>query len=194
MEITTGIQPNCSELVTHLGIKARDEIIDALKKMTEVTGWSVGVHEWIGESRYVVIPIANEYLDEVLELAESDGETIIRANVNKLLFLHALDSVGPDQLDINAQCAALQEKFGRYFTFEGQTPWISLIQNCPKHPAIVDEELTHLEIYAQCDCDIEGLTVSCTQHVRISEFPGFHKIREAFGSDYEAHDGGTVEY
>ncbi len=40
MKIEFGFQANCSELVTYLGAKSREEIISAMTRIAEATGWT----------------------------------------------------------------------------------------------------------------------------------------------------------
>ena len=42
-------------------------------------------------------------------------------------------------------------------------------------------------------CDDKSLTFSCTQHCCSNEFPMLYDIMRMFGSDYEAHDGGSTD-
>ncbi len=79
MKVEFGFQANCSEIITYLGASTREEVVAAMGKLQEATGWTWRITESIkytGEDKkdnwwnyYVLVPV--EKLEELLILEEN---------------------------------------------------------------------------------------------------------------------------
>lgn len=163
------LQVNCSELLTHLDIVGLGEIKKALNEIMRVTGYKVGFVNT--ESVMSKTPLARWH------------STI------PILYTY---EISIDNLEIKDRSIGIPNRKvpGNQY---GKSIW-----NYYKNEEIIPVQLydssgTYLYIDMKDGyCDRYGLTFKCTQHCCEADFPLLHKIICMFGSDYEAHDCGSV--
>jgi len=64
MDIEFGLQPNCSDLVSHLNIKTDIQLNNFIKKVID-RGFNLALELTMTNWRYIIIPIPEHYLDKI---------------------------------------------------------------------------------------------------------------------------------
>jgi len=184
------LNPNCSELVTHLGVTEKDGVISALKILNGIEGYGVA---WrVGD---FAIPMLEEDIEEILIWPQGeDLETLRKWGIRLQIDLNRLIELWAARLaeSPETQCEVANDIKEQMRERDNGVRAFELIENCPEKPG----KRAGLGVYIRwrCyeGCDKPGLNICLTQHCMTSEFPIFHRIRRIFNSDYEAHDGGKV--
>ncbi|MBM3134883.1 MAG: hypothetical protein FJZ89_06300 [Chloroflexi bacterium] len=176
MKIEFGFQANCSELVTHLGITERSEVLKALETIARITGWTWGAQR---EIEGVIIRIPMERMNEVLVTTEEE----IGVVPNSIL------SIWNDKLDERTKQKII--KFSKRFLLQ-----LVLYKNTDDSIVISTEPEYELRFYCcgySGDCQKKGLTMALFQHHEAHKMPAFHAIRKEFDLGYETHGGGSTD-
>jgi len=179
------LNPNCSELVTHLGATEKDEVISALRILNSIEGYGVA---WkVGD---FVIPVLDEDIEEILiwPQIEESWEWGIKQKINLDRLIELWTARLAESPEAQREVASDIRK--QMCERAGSVRALELIENCPKKP----DKAAGVSVYIRwgCYCDKPGLNICLSQHCAVSEFPIFHKVGKIFNSDYEAHDGGSV--
>jgi len=175
------LNPNCSELVSHLGPKTKREIMEAIEKINAEDNLQIvfTIECLDPEPVWLVIPIPQGKEREVVKINVEEGLTI---DLDRLLSFY---SPIPKQVkDMVERHKADKFKYwGSISVLEGSDGKIKLRKGWAKGPY-----LRTRDSYT----DRKELNISPTQHCTESEFPVFHRVREMFGGDYIAYDGGSI--
>jgi len=174
------LNPNCSELVTHIGPKDKADVVNALIKMNDrIRGWTLITEAWYGDGRFQ-IRLPNDDMENAIRFGkedEDDEDEDIQPDIDFLVKYHKIP-----KKDI--------KKFRKDMCWT-----IKLVNEFDEDYRIVDDRnnsFTYLSIHMfDGYTDYHGLTAQCSQHCCTSEFPALHAIRTIFGTDYRSYDGGS---
>lgn len=157
------IHPNCSELVTHLGIKNPTAIREVLKEVEQITGWKIGIVS------YVTLGSMFPFVDEP---SVKFRHLFIPVDANELTITNNTIGIDPKRLPI------LVEEMSELYT-------VCLYNR--KTGAYL--RITMGDGY----CDRECLTFEAEQHCCTPDFPALAKIIEHYNSIWHTHDGGSPD-
>lgn len=174
LRIEFGFQSDCSELLTHLGITSRDEVLKAIRTISRITGWIWGADSGYGK----LIPIRPNEYDDVLvvedELIGADSATLL--------------SIWGDEFD-RAMRSHLEKRTShpkRFVQLLGLVLYEGPLDKVEK-----PRNGNYLRAKCMCDCERGGLKLSLTQDCVVAEMPAFHAVRGEFGSDIATHGTGS---
>jgi len=157
------LNPNCSELVSHLGPKTKREIMEAIEKINAEDNLQIvfTIECLDPEPVWLVIPIPQGKEREVVKINVEEGLTI---DLDRLLSFY---SPIPKQVkDMVERHKADKFKYwGSISVLEGSDGKIKLRKGWAKGPYL---------------------------RTRDSYTAVFHRVREMFGGDYIAYDGGSI--
>jgi hypothetical protein len=176
MKVEFGFQSNCSELVSHLGILDRDEIIEAMGTISRVTGWVWGIRAY-DDPDILVIPISVDRLPELLsplDAGKIDSRSGLLVNLEKLVSISSGKLKEP-QVQLLKKIAT-DDQWLPLELYDGsedgtQNDWPGFSMN----------------FYLGCGCGKKGLTLSLESH-SAEELPQFQLITREFGSDISGED------
>lgn len=174
MIVETGIQPNCSELIIRLGDVTRDYVVDELEK--------IGIKEYFVRNKYSWMADIPEWDDET-----SSVEFIPAKSLGKEV-LKAYDTMNytSDQ-KVADKAKKILEK--NNFSFGNVS--LDLIDGDPKHIKYAPD--IHIGRDPYIDREETEIAIWYHQHCQPQGFPTLQKIAEHFGSEVEAHDGGSID-
>jgi hypothetical protein len=203
MKIEFGFQANCSELVAHLGGETIEEVIDAMRRIEEITGWKwclmyeqedvpvpedhPGPEKSMELCSYLQLPM--DRLDEFLLIdTEPDGFRYIRIRTGPVKeLLVSLDAL-PDTTTYFGK-GILEDRY--------PSDQINLVRTDVDEGVFQTNEYDHW-VQPTMDCEYNGprgFGVACSTELGL--FPGleaFHEIRKSFGAPWHGHDGGNFSY
>jgi len=169
--MTKVLYPSCSELVTHLYITDIEEIRKALREITRITGYKVGVYAYV--TKYTDIPLNSR-------LGVSTRKVYLEVDIGKVQLVNT--SYGDVKLGIDLSSLSSRDK-RKIGNKKSDDLWLVLYNPNKKD---------HLRITLHDSyCSAYGLTFECEQHCCTLNYPAFAKIIQHFGSIYHAHDGGS---
>ena len=176
MRIEFGFQSNCSELVSHLGILDRDEVIEAMGTISKITGWTWGIRAY-DDPDILVMPVPIDKLPEVLSRLDA-GNTESQSGL--LVNLEKLVSIWTDRLkESHVQLLRKNATDGR---------WLPLIlYHGPENEMLYHWPKLSMDFYLGCGCGRKGLTLSVESH-SAEELPQFQLITREFDSDINGED------
>jgi hypothetical protein len=177
MEVTTGLQSNCSDLVSHLGMQTSEELRIALKKIVKELKLQVNLEINLSgrnkftETQTIAIP---EHFIEQLSISMLDSEDL--RPLHKFIFLYPL---------LRSKGIKTGRRRVWYYGFSITKRMKDKIRESFGYPKV------NLRFGDGYDTDTE-VVISTMQHCTVSDFPLFTSIRKLFKKDYHAHDGGSV--
>lgn len=198
------LNPNCSELVTHLGFKTREEIIGALKEMNALEGFTLAMRvdtkkEYVKKSKIsdnkykspnvMIFPILDEFMDANIEIVEGEhGSRNIRVNSDSLLFDWAY------KMD-KEKCNEIKDEWKE--KIKDDRSWdlvqVRLLKGTYTEVTEVEESHSYINFgFGDGYCEDDSMTAKCTQHCCENEFPALFEVCKLFDTSYHAHDGGST--
>ena len=180
MKIEFGFQSNCSELVTFLGIVDREEVVQALKTISSLTGWNWGINIYSKELEGL-IPVPNDRLDEVL-VAHTSGrifrKTRVRVDPEKVISIWE-DSISGQQRE--------------YLRDEAESFWLHLcLYDGPVDRILPTTTFQVISLAFGWEYDWKGLSFYIDSG-DVKLMPQFHSIARGFDSYFCGDDGGTEQ-
>lgn len=185
MEIEFGFQLNCSELVTHLGVAERGEVLHAMHVIAEMTGWkwAIFVHVRTGERDGWARTPVGVPLDALDALLVVDDENIF---IDPRRLAERLEpGVSADILK------ALQRQREEPHVVESFRPVL-----VPTHAVNQVDGITNVDsvgTFMECSGNQKRGLCLIMQDWGATEMPVFHSIRRRFHSDFQTHDGGKLD-
>jgi hypothetical protein len=196
MKVEFGFQSNCSELVAHIGILDREEIIEALKVISDMTGrtwctdfyWRVEKEDGPSMDSFD-IPIPNERLSYVITDFKSVSEAPKRSpliDYEKLISI-SKESLEEWQIERIRKNAASNEWMPLRLVSDESMSMEFINRNGEiekvswKRPAF--------RAFFHCGCGRKGLTLDTDNHW-VESFPEFHAITREFNSHFYVEDCG----
>ncbi len=193
MKIEFGFQANCSELVTYMGARTREEIIAVMRRAQEATGWSWRINnesffDKLDDLVYVLVPV--EHLERLLVI-ESRKE---RLGIDAWSFLQI---VGPHLPD------AVREEFTSFaLEINQKSPRVRPLFDFESHVELTDippEKLVtksrykpwgelSLSHFMADHFKTYGFHFLMDQGTDLPLFPVFHRIRAEFKSPLLGHE------
>jgi len=209
MKVEFGLQANCSELVAVLGRMSETEILEAMRRIVELTGWSLRVRTSIDvtddngntsqKTVYVLVPA--DRLEDVYASFSStkayvsyqcidvkkthDGETARYFGIDVVKLMDVLGDSVPEPI---------RERFYemKYHT-NGRLRMPYLMLSSSEDIVIESASPTYMIFHYSIDSEFdEGLQITAGDN-EIEEFPAFHKARIGLNGQAFAHDGGSMK-
>ena len=202
MRIELGFQANCSELVTHIGLTKREDIVKAMAEIARITGWNW----WIDTNGDEYLPVQIPQLDELVSISSDelgvDGDKILE------MWQDSLDEQIKKTIMEDADLVKYQNDDYLEFAKKNKLP----PEEISKH--ILEKDLYHLILVGDkdqdrlpgdpfdyrlgaditCNCPRKGLVFSSWDYY-MEPLPAFHAIRTALGGDLDGCEGGgTHDY
>ncbi len=178
------LNPNCSELVTHLGATGIKEVCEAIKGMYMIKDIVLcAVFPMEGEKgermKYRAFPIPFDKYEGIICIQEDcEGGRKLVVNL-EMLALHWQE---------------LEDKKVCLTSYDSNEIRLIPAEECKGYTEIVDmDDRSSLRLtFGDGYCGDNSLTIECSQHCAESEFPAFYRALDLFKSKYESHDGGSV--
>lgn len=176
MRVESGFQSNCSELVSHLGILDREEIIEAMRTISRITGWVWGIRAY-DDPNILVVPVPVNRLPEVLSPLDgggADSRSCLSVDLEKLVSIWSEELKKP-QVQLLRKVA----RDDRGLSLE--------LYDGPEHETLNHWPKSSMDFYLGCGCGRKGLTLSVESH-SAEELPQFQLITREFDSDISGED------
>ena len=180
MEILTGVQPNCSELVIRLGDVSKEYVMDELK--------NIGIELYVIKDKY-----AFELPEEEKIIQDAEWDDDIASWPSQIKFddlpqeiKDAWDAIDSNDEDIYTAAQETLKKHGFHSWHDTKTLIDNINPEDPKHIG---------SVYVSNDPYDEGeLAIWVSQSYSESQFPTIQRMSEHFGREVEGHDGGSSTY
>ncbi len=192
MKIEFGFQANCSEIISYLGASTREEVLAAMEKLQEATGWSWCLTDpWKDSSFFIGIPPC--HLEELLVIDQKEG--FLHSNYKTLLPLLG------DNYPIWAK-GLVKELITARDMQENLPLWKMVLVDLPEGTSAVmglpddlkDHEKVPISLNYQGNLEIDELDPELCFMIGDRNFhglPRFHWLRSLFQTGFDGNDGGS---
>jgi len=186
MRIEFGFQSTCSELVSHLGMVSKDEVMKALKTIARITNmnWAIVLRTTMdSKEKHKLVPIEDMALERIITISDS-GYNLWQVDRDSVIDILS-KSLDPEVRPMMDSIMAAKDNLQRI--------WVALCR--PSHDATVSPQQSGLSfsIYSDCEfCHRKGLSIRIS-NVETWAMPEFHAIVSEFNSWFGGHDGGSAD-
>jgi len=186
MKIEFGFQSTCSELVSHLGMVSRDEVMKALRVIARITNmnWAIALRASIdGQERQKLVPVGDGELERIVTVVDS-GYNLWQIDDDSVMDI--LSGISDQEIRAMKDIIAVAKDNLQH---------IKVVLCRPGHDTTEPPQQSGLSfsIYSDCEfCHRKGLSIRIS-NLEVEAMPEFHAIVSEFNSWFGGHDGGSAD-
>ena len=207
MKIEFGFQANCSELVAYLGATTKEEIVELMLRMSEITGYtwrisnSARKEEPNGDvsmhSFSILLP--NDRIRDLLEVNIDPDHGSNSLGILPSSIVPLWSDLIPEFVKehLNEVTNLILDEDYKYLTRFALNNYLYLTDIPVEQPILIENKKSPSNTYLDFknfDCDGGNELNFQIDSIFIEDFPFFHWFRKQLDAPYDSHDGGTYRY